>query len=285
MGKTIIIASAVFFMTVSWIWAGNFDALAVENEGPSAPITLAKSDRTQFKPEGRPSSGIRTESDLFMPEPAVATGSPYEAVPTPAAAFKKRSGRGMAPPPSAQPAPVERNTAAQAKEDTGGLELDLEKDLVISPPPAKPNEGTDISGDSIEPKAASKERATEKNRDKPKQSIGVKRIAPPPVEQYAAKPIRKVRPLTQDAWSLPAGAHSRKPIPGISEQAVCEAQAGILPGPAARRYVRDGVTVKLAPTEAPPNACQGAQGESGEDLLSAAADILGLPFAFISSLF
>jgi hypothetical protein len=285
MGKAISIASAVFFMTVSWIWAGNFDALAVANEGASAPMTLAKSDGAKAGQgaEARPSSRIRMETDLFMPEPVAAVGSPHEAIPTPAAAFKKRSGRGMAPPPSTQPAVREPDYAAQAKEDSGGLELDLEKDLVISPPPAKTTEGADTSGDSIEPKASPKERATEKRQEKPKESIGVKRIAPPALERHASKPIRKVRPLTQDAWSLPAGAHVRRPVAGIPERAVCEAQEGIAQSPA-RRYVRDGVTVKLAPAEAPPNACQ-AGGESGEDIISAAAEIIGLPFAFISSLF
>jgi hypothetical protein len=285
MGKTIIMTSAVFLMTVSWIWAGNFDALAERQDGIGAPVRLvrsdvAKSDRT---PEARVSSGIRTESDLFTPAPEVALGV-GEAVPTPAAAIKKRSGRGMAPPPSSTQTAKGPSPAAQSRDDGGSLELDLEKDLVISPPPAKTTEGSDLSGDSIEPKSAPKEKAVEKRQEKARPSVGVKRIAPPPVERYAAKPIRKVRPITQDGWSFPAGAYGPRPMPGIGERAACEAGAGMAQPPV-RRYVRDGVTVKLAPTDPSANAGQGAQGESGDDILSAATDILGLPFAFISSLF
>ncbi|MGC8659175.1 MAG: hypothetical protein ACP5U1_08885, partial [Desulfomonilaceae bacterium] len=57
------------------------------------------------------------------------------------------------------------------------------------------------------------------------------------------------------------------------------------------RVVRDGITIKLAPAAAPvtapmpPYEAEQRDDSSGSDLLSSAAEIIGLPFAFISSLF
>ena len=56
--------------------------------------------------------------------------------------------------------------------------------------------------------------------------------------------------------------------------------------PTARRFVRDGVTVKLAP-QPMPATYHGYhdQGFDGSDALNSALDVIGLPFAFISSFF
>ena len=54
------------------------------------------------------------------------------------------------------------------------------------------------------------------------------------------------------------------------------------------RIVRDGVTIKLAPAAAPAGAVYPdyyTDESSASDLLSAAAEIIGMPFAFIGSFF
>jgi hypothetical protein len=52
------------------------------------------------------------------------------------------------------------------------------------------------------------------------------------------------------------------------------------------RFVRDGVTIKLAPAAAPATGVDPYDEESsGSDILSSAAELIGLPFAFISSFF
>jgi hypothetical protein len=52
------------------------------------------------------------------------------------------------------------------------------------------------------------------------------------------------------------------------------------------RIVRDGVTVKLTPASAPAIFPPDAEEESsGSDILSTATEIIGMPFAFISSFF
>jgi hypothetical protein len=50
------------------------------------------------------------------------------------------------------------------------------------------------------------------------------------------------------------------------------------------RFVHDGVTVKLAPAAAPSIAAA-AQGDSESDILSTVTEIIGMPFALISSFF
>ena len=58
--------------------------------------------------------------------------------------------------------------------------------------------------------------------------------------------------------------------------------------PSADRIVRDGVTIKLAPAAAPPmdgNPYPEEESSAGSDVINAAAEILGMPFAFLSSFF
>ena len=66
-----------------------------------------------------------------------------------------------------------------------------------------------------------------------------------------------------------------------------EAQQGYAAPPTqyADRVVRDGVTVKLAPAAAPAEYPEYPEESAGSDLLSTAVEIIGMPFAFIGSLF
>jgi len=292
MGRICYITAAILLLTVSWIWAGTFDDLAAASAARTAPPVFAAAGmvvKTEFKSGAQDDSEIQTESDTLLPEPVSAVGAP-QAIPQPAAAYKKRS-RGMSPPPKRQSASSSRsNTLAQKKDDPSSLDLDLEKDLVISPPPARTDETLEESGQpGIETRGAPGREAVQgRTVDKKKSGIEIRRVSPPAPDQYAAKAIRKVRPLTQDPWSIPAGSHGNRSYPAVSGPVVGESYSRMAP-PAMppRRYVRDGVTVKLAPTDAPaarhPEYDAEREGES--DIFSTATEIIGLPFAFISSLF
>ena len=106
-----------------------------------------------------------------------------------------------------------------ADQDDSELEADLEKDLVLTPPPPKTEERVDRTPKrkpAAEKKAIEKKPAvTEKKVEKPKPEPRVKKMAPAEYEQYAIsqKPIQKVRPVTRNWWSWPAGAHDGRPCP------------------------------------------------------------------------
>jgi hypothetical protein len=292
MGRICYITAAILLLTVSWIWAGTFDDLAAASAARTTPPVFAAAGmvvKTEFKSGAQDDSEMQTESDTLLPEPASAVGAP-QAIPQPAAAYKKRSNRGMSPPPKRQSASSLRSDAvAQKKEDPSSLDLDLEKDLVISPPPARTDETLEESDQpGIETRGApGKEAVQGKTVDKKKSRIEIRRVSPPAPEQHAAKAIRKVRPLTQDPWSIPAGSHGNRSYPTVTEPLAPESYGRMAPPAMPRRYVRDGVTIKLAPTDAPaaryPEYDPEREGES--DILSTATEIIGMPFAFISSLF
>ncbi len=215
---------------------------------------------------------------------------------------------------------------AENRDDSSSLESDLEKDLVLSPPPAKTEEKSPseprpvIERKPVEQKTGVSSAKTEK-----KAASQLKRPLPPDQVHFATKsgkPIRKVHPLSQNQWNVPAGSrdgrygrpatarinHSvrsrhmrtatREPMddsrPYYQSNAVPERdymasapRRAIVPPPTADRFVRDGVTVKLAPAAASENPYpdEYRDDSSGSDILSAATEIIGLPFAFISSLF
>ncbi|MGC9031087.1 MAG: hypothetical protein ACP5LD_15645, partial [Desulfomonilaceae bacterium] len=148
--------------------------------------------------------------------------------------------------------------------------------------------------------------ATKKPAAKQKSHTAVKQLAPPVQEKFAvsSKPIHKVRPVTSNSWFSAAGSYNRQapnPTTLNSDPRMLEsytprpvarpyppiAVRGVPPVGAPDRIVRDGVTIKLAPAAAGPAAAQPPQEEdsAGADIFSAAAEIIGLPFAFISSFF
>jgi len=300
MGRITSITAVIMILTVSCVWAGTFDVLAEANavRAPNPynlrPIPVLKA---QFTPVMGSDSRIQTESDVLLPEQAQAPQL-VQVTPRPAAAFKERSAGAMAPPPktSVGKKPYAPKLA-QKKEAPDPLELDLEKDLVISPPPTEPEaeEKASVStSPTVETRGvAPRERTGERRVDKKKSAPTVKPVTPLPLpEQYAAsqKAIRKVRPLTRSAWSIPAGTHGQPPAcPVRPDSYMTQAnQRGALPVDApTQRYVRDGVTIKLAPSQVAQAQQLRERPEEfgGPDILSVAAEIIGMPFAFISSLF
>lgn len=309
MARLFIVAAAIVVLTASWVSAGNFEMLAdAALSRPPTQLHINAGDvvKAEFKSNLSKKFEIELESDTLLPEPAAAKET-SRVLAKPAVAYRERSNRGMAPPPRVSPKSQRLGARAEAADEAPDLEADLEKDLVISPPPPK----TDQKPAMEEKSAVEKKAVTEKKKAGP----AVKRVAPSEFGTYAAspKPIRKVRPpVAQNPWSYPAGAYESRPNPGQQYLTDAPRQAvnqnnrrvngypgAVNPGytyadprrmanppAAADRFVRDGVTIKLAPAAAPATGYDPYEEESsGSDILSSAAELIGLPFAFISSFF
>jgi|SRR5271157_723665 len=311
MARFFTISAAIIVLTASWVSAGNFEMLADAGiSRPPTPLQTGDVVKAEFKSNLNKNFDIELESDTLLPEPASAKETSRVQA-KPAVAYRERSARGMAPPPRVSPKSQRLGARAEAADEVPDLESDLEKDLVISPPPPK----TEQKPAMEEMPAAEKKAVTEKKAEKKKAGPAVKRVAPSQFGTYAAspKPIQKVRPpVAQNPWSYPAGAYESRPNPGqqyltdAPRQAVNQSNRRVngypgavnpgyanadprrtaIPPAAADRFVRDGVTIKLAPAAAPavPGPDPGEE-DSGSDILSSAAEIIGLPFAFISSFF
>ena len=134
--ESVQLRRAIFFVTASWVCAGNFEVLAdagiIRPPTPlHAPGTLVKAE---FKSNIKTTSDMDLESDSLLPEPV---SGKEGAKAKPAIAFKERT-KGMAPPPRAsQSAPEPQGLLSGARDESMDLEGDLEKDLVITPPPPK----------------------------------------------------------------------------------------------------------------------------------------------------
>lgn len=320
MGKINLVAAAMVLLTASWVCAGNFEVLADAGviKAPTPlyikPGTVVKAE---FKSNLKTTSDVEMDSDSLFPERVSAKAEP-KVQPRPAVAFKERKTGAMAPPPPGNNGLSGRSShLAAAGDEASDLDSDVEdlsRDLVISPPPAK--EGATEKMESTpasETKAAPREKnaVTEKQpKAKKKAAPSVKRMSPTDYGKYAgaSKPIRKVHPLTttttRNPWSYPAGSYGNRSYEMTAqrlqkprEQAVnqgyrpmepdymASAPRRITPPPTTERFVRDGVTVRLAPTAMPAAYPNPTEEESDSDLLSTAAEIIGMPFAFISSFF
>ncbi|MGO9572256.1 MAG: hypothetical protein ACLP5H_32465 [Desulfomonilaceae bacterium] len=320
MARFFLVAAAMVMLTASWVSAGNFDVLADAGIGtPPTPLHIKAGDvvKAEFKSNLSRNSEMELESDTLLPEPAAARET-SQVKARPAVAFRQRSARGMAPPPRVAPKSQQLGARAEAADETPDLESDLEKDLVISPPPPKTEQkpGMEEMPAADRKSGVEQKAVTEKKADKKKAGPAVKRVAPKEFGSYAGspKPIQKVHPpVAQNPWSYPAGAYENRPYPGRqyltdeprravnhSNKRVNGYPAAMNPGytnidprraaippAAADRFVRDGVTIRLAPAAAPAIALDPREEDesSGSDILSSAAEIIGLPFAFISSLF
>lgn len=293
MGRICTITAAILLLTVSWVGAGTFqvlaDAGAVRTPTPLyvGPGMVVKAE---FKSNLNQDSELETESDALFPVEAPAEAGP-KVTPKPAATFKERGTRAMAPPPAATPlGKSAMGTMAQVKEQKDSLELDLEKDLVISPPPPKAGDKPDLGARptvetrGVSPQADIKEKRIQKQRATKR----LKRTSPAKRGQYAAsrRAIRKVRPVSRHAWSLPAGNYRARGCPVVPESIAERSTARrIARPPTTQTFVRDGVPVRLAPRTVPAAYGYPEEDFYGSEILSIASEIIGMPFAFISSLF
>jgi hypothetical protein len=330
MGKIVTTAAAIVVLTASWVCAGSFQGLAdAAAVRPLTPLYIQPGTVTkvEFKSNMRTNSDMEADSDIPVAEPVAASGGP-NLKPRPAVAFRERPAAAMAPPPRTDADVDSRmGSMAENRDDSSSLESDLEKDLVLSPPPAKTEErGPSEPKPVIEKKPVEQKAGVSSARtEKKKPAAQVRKTTPPDQMQFATKsgkPIRKVHPLSQNQWNVPAGSNdtrygrptparighaarsrnlrtaTREPMDGQYRQMyqgeavperdymTSEPRRAIVPPPTADRFVREGVTIKLAPAgAAPPYPDEYRDDSSGSDILSAATEIIGLPFAFISSLF
>lgn len=312
MGRIFCITAAFLLLTTSWVCAGNFEVLANAGAiGPAAPIYIPPGAlvKAQFKADMRATSDIETDADLGLAD-RISTPTPPKVQARPAAAaVKDKRVRGMAPPPrlSAPPAgPNFEKMAAGKDEDTVDLEADLEKDLVISPPPAKTEDQIEAQKKAIQSKPVMEKKAVSEKATEKKAAPAVKKMAPVQAPSYAVsqKPIQKVKTTKDNSWARPAGAHVNRACPVGQDcytQVPASARGSYQPmvppymssGPRtsaapagkADRIVRDGVTIKLAPAAAAPAEMYAPDDSASSDILSTAAEIIGLPFAFLSSFF
>ena len=325
------IAAAIFIAAASCAWAGTFDGLAAAASAkPPTPLFLQPGSivKTEFK------ANIQTDSDAdldadFASAAQAGAKNRNQARPKPAVAYKEGRPGSMAPPPrGTQSDRSSKGRMVAADQDDSELDTDLEKDLVLTPPPPKTEERVDRTQKrkpAAEKKAIEKRpAATEKKAQKPSLEPRVKKMAPSEYEQYtiSQKPIQKVRPVTRSWWSWPAGAYDSRPSqmdvggPACSTNpaygqpdpragvdrnynrpmsreytwprgGAYDARPGIASAPTnyPDRVVRDGVTIKLAPAAAPAGYPEYPEESPGSDLLGTAVEIIGLPFAFIGSLF
>jgi hypothetical protein len=325
MGRIVTIAAAIVVLTASWVSAGSFQTLAdAAAVRPPTPLHIQPGSAANIELMSmKTDSDVEAESALPVTTRVAAAVSP-QVKPRPAVAFRDRKTGSMAPPPRMN-SEVEGSGGmiAEARDEDSSLESDLEKDLVIERPPAKTEEPPVAAPKpKVEKKASELVPAVSGVRaEKKKATPQVKQMSPD-VQHYATngKPIRKVQPVTQSQWSFPAGSydarlakpdratHERRMKPRPPRMAAADPRAAqygpfgsqpqgydngymgseprraLMPPPTADRFVRDGVTIKLAPNAPAPSPDE-YQDEAGNDLLGAAAEIIGLPFAFISSLF
>lgn len=292
MGRICSITAAILLLTVSWVWAGAFEVLAkadaVRTPTPlhAAPGAVVKAE---FRSDADDTLEMRTESDA---PPVDATAARPLVKPKPVVAYKERSSRAMAPPPKTTPARQPAAATMAQSEEKDSLELDLEKDLVISPPPPKvesrpePVTRPTVETRGTEVKETPREVAREPKVTGAKPKAQAARPAPPRLEQYASA-IRKVRPITSNPWATPAGSHRPAPVcpPAVTDSYARHDISRIAPPATTQRFVRDGVTVKLAPRPGANEYPSGEEEYDRSDIISAAVEIIGMPFALISSMF
>jgi hypothetical protein len=318
MGKIVCLSVTLMFLTASWVGAAGFEVNRDAGvAGTPTPLFIKPGTvvKAEYKSTLKTSSDMDLESDAPLAEKvsAKADGS------VKSKSASRSSGRiaGTMAPPQRLGSSSSSGLAAMSEnaDDSVDLEADLEKDLVLTPPPPKTeNSATEAKSKSEASKkpVAEKPAAADIKADKKKKSSPtVKHVTPPDYSQIATgatKPIRKVKPVTTgNLWMVPAGNYQSRSCPvncddlGASRQAGPSYQRAEPPfqqnasihrpfgsAPSPNRFVRDGVTVKLANPNGPIVGNGGVQPEEDfgdSDIFSAAAEIIGMPFAFISSLF
>jgi hypothetical protein len=306
MGRVFALIMAVLLLGASWAGAGTFNVMSeAKPEKVANPVyipptvvkaewkSIQKSD-SMIDVESEPSAAADTETEARSSTKSKTTGSSRVG-----ASGKSRTSRGMAPSPKskAQTKPG-NNKVAQTGQGETDLDKELEmldKDLVLSPPPPSDRK-RELSDSTVDGSADAAETGSPRGKKAGKSKVTTKKppkaTATTPSQapsSFAGKPIRKVKPISGYLWNAPAGTSTvggygdpMEPMPLMSE-----ARPRIVPPEQAERFVREGVTIKLAPRTVPatyPNP-QMEDSNSASELVSTMTEIIGLPFAFISSLF
>jgi hypothetical protein len=283
-----MVALALF--VAPWAYAGNLSVLSDAQDKRQAvrsfipPGAIVKAE---FKSNHSPETDMTTESDQLLPEPG---GAETPAVRERSAQQSNGKESAMAPPPVTRPdLTVNEGPATQMRAATDDYENELAKDLVLPPPPPKIEQTQD---QDLETLAKPSNRGVEVRPAKRPRKNGLASPKRPPstsnvIQQASRSDVRKVRPVTRNNWATPAGSHYRPqrftnnpPRADLSHVS----QHGNRPEES-QRFVRDGVTIKLAPTTAQAGYAPGPERSAPEEIAAAASEIIGLPFAFISSFF
>ncbi len=296
MGRVLSTMMALLLITASWAGAGTFNVMSDESpKRVSSPLYMPPGSvvKAEFK------SNIKSDSVMDLDsEPTSATEVDADTRSSRkgrvGVAKKKKTARGsMAPSPRVQTKP---GTVAQSPPSEMDLEGELEQDLVLTPPkPSRdaqresPESVTDRPADAGDPGLAQGKKAQSRPKGKKKQSKSVISPGPPGPNLAAGKPIRKVKPISGHMWNAPAGTSAYGPYgtPVEPQPLMSEARPRIVPPEMAERFVREGVTIKLAPRTVPaayPSPHM-PESNSGSELVSTVTELIGLPFAFLSSLF
>ncbi len=281
MGRIGAAIAAVILLIAPWASAGTFDALAdTQAFKPAVSRYLAPGSiiKAEFKSSHRRGSNIEAESDTLLPERAPAAIGP-KVTSKPGVIHRERPAGNMAPPPrTAQRERIDSPATRDSNKRTEDLETELEKDLVLAPPPPKPDDAAvDAAGTTLLPPRKSKR--TPRTR--------VRRVAPVQPDHYAVsqRQVRKVRPLSRNLWHTPAGTHNPRSCPATRRPMTAGAPEMTRNASDSERFVRDGVTIKLTPRAIPASYPGEMEQSIPAEIVSAATDIIGLPFALISSLF
>ncbi len=310
MGRIFIVVAVTIIFSASWVNAGDVDGSA--GAGGIRPPTLLQMKpgavvNAEFKAGLKATSdeGMGVDVDNLLPEPVAAKES-SKITAKPAVAFRERSG--MAAPSAAAPKAGREAGSLGVREEPTDPDADLEKDLVLTPPPAKPEEKLEAERIAEPKKAVEKIIVVEKKPERAKKAAPrVQKVSPARTRTYAGntRPIVKVKPISQNPWMNPAGNYPQAPAarrmapPGLEQPQMNRASLtagrpqassrtyahGRIPLPPEGRIVRDGVTIMLTPASAPAVPQEDVGEDNNSDVLGAAAEIIGFPFAFISSFF
>ncbi len=298
MGRVLSTTMALLLVTASWAGAGTFKVMSDERPAQvSSPLYMPPGSvvKADFKSSIKSDSLTDMDSDAGSAAEVDAdkrSGGKGKS----GAAKKPRSAKGkMAPSPRVQTKP---DKVAQSGPGELDLEDEIGRDLVLPPPqPSRDAQGEspafmkDNQADAGDPRQSRNKKSESQSKATKKSSKRVTSSAPPAPGLMAGKPIRKVKPISGYMWNAPAGTSAFGPygMPMEPQPLMSEARPRIVPPAMAERFVREGVTIKLAPRTVPaayPSSHVPDQdSNSGSEFMSTVTEIIGLPFAFVSSLF
>ncbi len=133
-----VFAAAIYIAAASCVWAGTFDGLAAAASAtPPTPLYMQPGSivKTEFKSNIRSDSDVDLDAD-FSSVAQAAGKKTNQAAPQPAVAYRDKR-HGMAPPPNMKKADKSPKGMVVADQEDSELDADLEKDLVLTPPPPK----------------------------------------------------------------------------------------------------------------------------------------------------
>lgn len=284
-----MVALALF--VAPWAYAGNLSVLSDSQDTRQKARSFIPPGaivKAEFKSSHSDDADMSANSDSLLPDPDMAD---IPTVQSRSADSAREKVSAMAPAPNDNTAPRNQTeTPIQMRASSDDYEKELSKDLVIKPPPPKVGESeTDdmetLTGRNISPALdRSPNNAREKNS-----RIGIR--TPPvtdrKIQSASRADVRKVRPVTRNSWATPAGSyrHPRSYAANPPRPQRVQVSQPVAPTEDSERFVRDGVTIKLAPSARQAAYGQGPESPISEEIISAATEIIGLPFAFVSSFF